>query len=169
VTQSAQDFAATNGVRRTRIGRQEEAHLSAYRDESAPGANKPLPGDDVGPYSRPRPLPLLRSSTSDPDGELFRIVDEPVRLYELVAFNVTGGDLYVLVFDDTTVPANGSVPILPAMRVPTITTIAASIPEGGIDLFKGAVVVFSTTALTLTATVPAGSITIMYREPDQES
>ena len=171
MTQSAQDFAAAIGILRTRRSRDssDEAILGGYRNEFAPGAATPVTGDDIGPYSRPRPLPLLSSHTLAAAGEISRIVDEPLRFYECEAFNATTGDLYMLVFDDTAVPANGTVPILPACRIPTLSTVALAIPEGGIDCFHGVVVVFSTTPLTLTVVgAPSGSIAIQYREPDEE-
>lgn len=172
MTQSAQDFAASIGIIRTRRAKDssDEAILGGYRNQFAPGSASPIEGDDIGPYSRPRPLPLLSSHTIATGGEISRIVDEPVRFYECEAFNATGGDLYMLVFDATSVPANGTVPILPACRVPTLSTVALAIPEGGIDCNKGVVVVFSSTSLTLTvAGVASGSIAIQYREPDEES
>lgn len=171
-TQSARDFAASIGIIRTRRGgdTSDEAILSGYQNQFAPGAASPVVGDDIGPYSRPRPLPLLNSHTLAALGEISRIVDEPARFYEYEVFNSTGGDLYVLLFDDTVVPANGTVPRLPACRVVSLSTIAFAIPEGGVDCFKGIVVVFSSTPLTLTAVVAAsGSISIQYREPDEEA
>lgn len=107
---------------------------------------------------------VLLSATTSSTGEADRIVTGAHTLLEVEAYNNTGSVLYLMTFDSTTVPANGTVPKFTAVPVAVGDTTAISLDPYGLAYSDGIVAALSTTPMFLTiAGATAGSISIFYR------
>ncbi len=80
----------------------------------------------------------------------FVVTTRASTLYSVTAYNASASDLYLLVFDATSLPANGAVPHLPPVKVTANTTAGYDFNIGGCKFPTGIVVATSTTPITLT-------------------
>ncbi len=90
--------------------------------------------------------------------EASRTVATPCELGSVIAWNGTGADAYLLVFDSAILPANGTVPDLPPVKVTSDST--GSFDFRGILMRNGVSVCFSTTAAT--KTIVAGATNMFH-------
>ena len=71
-------------------------------------------------------------------------------LYTVTAYNASASDLYLHIFDATSLPADNTVPTLPPLKIPTDTTGYYDFNVAGARFANGIVVATSTTPNTLT-------------------
>lgn len=76
----------------------------------------------------------------------------PGTLERVGAFNNSGGKVYLMVFDATTLPLNGATPTLAPQAIAADTYAFINFNAPGRVFTTGIVVAFSSTATTLTAT-----------------
>lgn len=71
-------------------------------------------------------------------------------VYTVTAYNASASDLYMLIFDATSLPANNTVPTLPPLKITSGTTAYYDFNVAGAKFANGIVVATSTTPITLT-------------------
>lgn len=72
------------------------------------------------------------------------------RLYGFTVYNSKASAQYMLVFDNSVVPGNGAVPVMPALKVANDANVAAYFGSVGRWFDRGIVIVNSSTAASLT-------------------
>lgn len=110
----------------------------------------------------PSTSPWSKSATSSPAGEASHSVAKPATWLEVVAFNNTAATAYLMIFDDATLPANGTVPDVTAIAVGAGDTVAVDVGPDGLTFTKGVTVALSSTPLSLTLDGATNSFTIVY-------
>jgi hypothetical protein len=80
----------------------------------------------------------------------FVVSIRPTTMFSVTAYNASASDLYLLVFDATSLPANNTVPSLPPLKITANTTAYYDFNVSGCRFANGLVAATSTTPVTLT-------------------
>jgi hypothetical protein len=86
----------------------------------------------------------------------------PATWLEAVAYNGSGAPAFLMIFDATTLPADGTVPSVTAIAVGVGDTVAVDVGPDGLTFVNGVTIALSSTPLTLTAVAATSSYTIVY-------
>lgn len=103
----------------------------------------------------------VTSSTVTPTNS-FVAVSRTSTVFDITAHNSGGSDLYLVVFDATSLPANGAVPALPAVKIPTGKSGGYTWNVAGRRFANGVVAATSTTGAALTNSSAVFSIDVTW-------
>lgn len=85
------------------------------------------------------------------------------QLYSVQIYNGGTSAFYVQLFDSTTVPADGTAPVSPPLKVMPDTTVAMDVPVIGMNFTTGIAVAASSTPTTKTVTGAVAYFSASYR------
>jgi len=94
--------------------------------------------------------PSARRYSTVTTTNIFSPVSGNAYAYTITAFNHHTADLYLHVFDTNAIPAAGTRPVLPAIRIPANSTGGYDFQPNGCDFRWGITVAPSTTPTTFT-------------------
>ena len=87
----------------------------------------------------------------------------PGKLFSFAYYNATGSKTYLLLFDATAIPADGTVPTYPPIPVLNDQNASDDYPDLGLEFVNGIVIVQSSTPTTLTRVTTGGYFGATYQ------